>query len=82
MWNRNLIRFANEFQRRHGDISTAVYDTCPIFNAVMNNPRKYGFKDAVSQCLESDCMWFDDLHPSYGVHRILAANLVKFLHRL
>jgi phospholipase/lecithinase/hemolysin len=81
-WNTKIHDFAKKFQKRHKDGLVALYDTSRIFNAVLDNPTKYGFKDGFSECQDDDCLWNDDLHPAFGMHKILAADLTTFLESI
>jgi hypothetical protein len=65
-----------------------VVDTQELFNKAINDPVKYGSKDAT--CYNSDgktCLWFDDYHPgmasSFSVsphHNVL--TLRQAIHEL
>lgn len=79
-WNTLLEDFAFTFRQQH-NASVAIYDTQGVFNALIDDPATYGFKDTSTHCLEKECMWFDTLHPSWSVHKILAADLGKGLSR-
>jgi phospholipase/lecithinase/hemolysin len=81
-WNRELLQFITGFQRRHRDIYTYLYDSAPVFNAILDQPARYGFKDTISECLQEDCVWWDEAHPAFGLHRILAQDMALFLDKL
>jgi phospholipase/lecithinase/hemolysin len=81
-WNSLLPQYIGRFQRRYRDTFVAMYDTSIVFNAILDDPVRFGFRDNVSECQEKDCMWNDDLHPSFEVHRLLAADLALFLETL
>jgi phospholipase/lecithinase/hemolysin len=78
-WNTALPQFANRFSNDHLDISVAVYDVNTPFTTVLDNPQKYGFKDAVSICHTSECIWADIVHSTFAMHKILALNIARFL---
>ena len=78
-WNEVLVTFVKKFSANHEGISMTIYNTSTIFNAALDKPEKYGFKDSISECLEADCIWEDTLHPAYGLHKLLAADLAMFL---
>jgi phospholipase/lecithinase/hemolysin len=78
-WNEALERHFLLFQEEHNNITAAFYDTSRIFHKVLDDPERYGFKDSISVCSEDDCIWFNDLHPAYGLHRLLAEDLERFL---
>lgn len=79
-WNSLLPQYANNFLSQHSNISVAVYDLHTLFETVLNNPTKYGFKDATSGCHTSECIWVDEgPHSTYGMHKVIAADMVRFL---
>jgi len=78
-WNTALPQFANGFSNDHPDISVSVYDVNTVFTTVLDNPQKYGFKDAVSICQTSDCIWADTVHSTFAMHKILALDIARFL---
>ena len=82
MWNELLETFAKEFFLSHEGTSTTIYTTSKIFNAVLDEPKSYGFRDSISDCQEPDCVWDDNLHPASQFHRILAADLEIFLNSI
>lgn len=77
-WNSQLQSLADEFGQTHSESSTLVFDTTPIFNQVLDNPKKYGFKDAVEYG-KFRSIWYDMGHVGGGMHRILAKHLASFL---
>jgi phospholipase/lecithinase/hemolysin len=83
-WNSNLIEYAQKFSEKHGDVRVRIYDAAALFTRVLDDPKKYGFKDSTSKFMLSDaeeesCIWYDDLHPTSAMHKILAADLARFL---
>jgi phospholipase/lecithinase/hemolysin len=78
-WNLKLADFTSVFRNRHLDASVYIYDVVTLFTEVLDNPKKYGFKDAGSQCPTDECIWNDDLHPTSAMHKVIAADLEKFL---
>jgi phospholipase/lecithinase/hemolysin len=81
-WNADLVHLVNAFHQRHSDSFLAIYDTSIVFNEVLDNPTKYGFKDADSECQTKECIWNDDLHPTFAFHKLLAEDLATFLASL
>lgn len=78
-WNTQLQAFALGLDRRyHGSVSVSVYDVAALFTKVLDNPIGYGFKDATSMC-EHQCIWYDDLHPTCNLHKIVAQRFGDFL---
>jgi phospholipase/lecithinase/hemolysin len=76
------VTFAKQFFVTHEGTWTTIYDTSKIFNAVLDEPKRYGFNDSISGCKEADCIWDNELHPSSELHRILAADLAIFLNSI
>jgi hypothetical protein len=77
-WNAALDECVEVFRRDHEDITVEIYDAAKLFTEVLDDPKKYGFKDAVSDCSD-DGVWLDYLHPTSAMHKVLAADVVKFL---
>lgn len=83
-WNLALTESTNEFQRKHNDVRVKVYDAARLFNAVLDEPKNYGFQDSstkflMSNAKEEECIWYDGLHPTSALYKVLAADLAKFL---
>lgn len=78
-WNIELE--ANISRKRNPDAAIEVYDAAKFFNNVLDNPTKYGFKDAISKGDSNECIWQDLLHPTTAMHKVLAADVAKFLTR-
>jgi phospholipase/lecithinase/hemolysin len=78
-WNSRLAEFVSVFRNRHQDASVYIYDVVNLFTEVLDNPKAYGFKDASSMCPTKECIWNDDLHPTSAMHRLIAADLERFL---
>ena len=76
--NENTIRKMLD----HTDLVAAVvYDTHALFTEVLNEPGKWGFKDNLSKCHDWDCIWDDDLHPTFAMHKVVAKDLAAFLRK-
>lgn len=71
------------FQNKHRDARVGLFSTGPSWEKILENPKKYGYKDDISACDSDACIWNTDehpaMHPKYGVHRVLAEDLAKFL---
>ena len=83
-WNSTLIEYSQKFSEKHDDVQVRIYDVAAVLTRVLDDPEKYGFKDSTSKFMLSDaeeesCIWYDDLHPTSAIHKILAADLAKFL---
>jgi phospholipase/lecithinase/hemolysin len=55
-----------------------IYDTSPCFNAVLDNPAEYGFKDAVSFG-NLDNVWWDLGHITTAMQKILGKDIAAFI---
>lgn len=79
-WNALLNEFTIVFRQRYANLVTAlVYDTHALFTEVLNEPEKWGFKDNLSKCHDWECIWDDDLHPTFAMHKVVAKDLAAFL---
>ena len=75
-----MNEFTVAFRQRYTDLVAAVvYDTHALFTEVLNEPGKWGFKDNLSKCHDWDCIWDDDLHPTFAMHKVVAKDLAAFL---
>jgi phospholipase/lecithinase/hemolysin len=79
-WNARLSNHTYEFRTTHPKANVAIYNADTLFNKIMDDPNGYGFIDTTSHCKEEGCMWADTLHPTWGVHRILAADIAHSLN--
>jgi phospholipase/lecithinase/hemolysin len=79
-WNARLSNHTSEFRTTHPKANVAIYNADTLFNKIMDDPNGYGFIDTTSHCKEEGCMWADTLHPTWGVHRILAADIAHSLN--
>jgi phospholipase/lecithinase/hemolysin len=61
--NRRIKDGAAKFITGHPDTEVVVFDAFTEFNAVLDAPVKYGFRDAVTACQQQDCFWWDQYHP-------------------
>jgi len=68
--------------RKHTlDVVIGVYDAAALFNDALDNPKKYGFKNGISQGDSRECIWRDSLHPTMAMHKVVAADVIRFLTR-
>jgi hypothetical protein len=77
-WNVALAELATRFRQFHTDVSVLVYDVAALFSEVLDNPTKYGFRNGTSYDGE-DCVWLDILHPTSAMHKVIAADVARFL---
>jgi phospholipase/lecithinase/hemolysin len=77
-WNAALGKTAETFASRHEDVTVLIYSSHATFTKILDNPEKYGFKAAdVRRPWAS--VWVDQLHPTSGVHRVVAQDVAEFL---
>ena len=74
-----MVEFANEFLRSHDDVDVAIYDVARLFNEVLDSPTKFGFRDGTSFDDSEKCVWEDMLHPTSAMHKVITADVAKFL---
>ena len=46
---------------------------------MLDNPKKYGFRNGTSTGDSKECVWQDILHPTSAMHKVIAADVAKFL---
>jgi lysophospholipase L1-like esterase len=62
-----------------------VYDAAGLFNRVLDEPWTHGFKaiertySGSSRSWEENCIWYDELHPTSAMYKVLAEDLYKEL---
>jgi phospholipase/lecithinase/hemolysin len=66
-------------RKRNAEVAIAIYDAVKLFNKVLDNPKEYGFKDAISTGNSDQCVWRDLIHPTTAMHKVIAADIAKFL---
>jgi len=77
-YNNILATRLGDFVALHAGARGMIVDTQAPFDAAINNPTKYGSKDAI--CYNSDgktCLWFNDYHPGLAINRLVAEALVR-----
>ncbi|KIM33106.1 carbohydrate esterase family 16 protein [Serendipita vermifera MAFF 305830] len=80
-YNQQLLRKVSSFAASHRDVTVKVYDTRPIFNAVLDHPSNYGIVDAVSYGNGSDVAWCNEYHPSSAFHFQIAKEVAKLIKK-
>jgi phospholipase/lecithinase/hemolysin len=66
-------------QKRNADVAIEVFDVAEIFKKVLDDPAQYGFKAATTCGNSDECIWRDILHPTTAMHKVIAADVAKFL---
>ncbi|GAA6005411.1 hypothetical protein JCM11491_003633 [Sporobolomyces phaffii] len=49
-YNAHLYEFATALAQKYPDMNVALFDTQGFFNAILDNPELYGFKDSTTFC--------------------------------
>ncbi|KAF2205161.1 hypothetical protein GQ43DRAFT_362971, partial [Delitschia confertaspora ATCC 74209] len=76
-YNNLLASHAASYFSGKSGATYVVVDTLAPFNTAIDNPTKYGAKDA--KCYNSDgktCLWFNDYHPGMAIQELVAKNVV------
>ncbi|KAI9047552.1 hypothetical protein LZ554_008268 [Drepanopeziza brunnea f. sp. 'monogermtubi'] len=76
IYNENLAKHVSAFREKHPEASIMLYDVHALFTKVMDDPQKYGFKDATS--MDSDgCLWSGSFHILTGFDDFIAKDMAK-----
>jgi phospholipase/lecithinase/hemolysin len=78
-WNSDLRMAVDDFQSRHPDITVNIYDAYGLFNKVLDDPVKYGFKNSTCIGSQNGCIWFDNFHPGSAFYKVLAKDIAEIL---
>ncbi|KAG8911136.1 hypothetical protein FRC01_005909, partial [Tulasnella sp. 417] len=79
IWNETLSNQArNEFAKAHPDASIFIFDAWNIFEQMLTDPVKYGFSEKAGRGFDQEMYW-DAIHPTTEVHRIIAKTVADFL---
>ncbi|KAA1471102.1 hypothetical protein DENSPDRAFT_837027 [Dentipellis sp. KUC8613] len=78
IWNMTLNRRAEAFVSSHPDATVMVFSAWDTFTHVLDDPSVCGFAPDSGRKAGGD-IWFDHLHPTSAMHRILADNIFQFL---
>ena len=82
-WNTQLTKLTNGFRNKHRDARVGLFSTGSSWEKMLENPWKFGFRDDHSACTSRECMWNIDedppIHPTFGMHHVMAGNLSRFL---
>ncbi|KAG8796062.1 hypothetical protein FRC17_008038, partial [Serendipita sp. 399] len=77
-YNSKLATRAAAFASSHSGVTTKVYDTTTIVNAMLNNPSSYGLQDATSYG-NGPYAWCNDYHISPIVHQKIAQGIAPLI---
>nr|AFT91369.1 hypothetical protein [Aspergillus rugulosus] len=78
-FNRHLLNAVEQWQLANPDSTMATYDAWSFFTQILDSPQGYGFVDSKCIGARKRCVWWDDFHPVSALHRLLAADIGKFL---
>jgi phospholipase/lecithinase/hemolysin len=62
-YNSKLWKRIEWFERKHSDVTVWRWDSHAVFTAILDNPGKYGFRDATSHGRSSGHFWGNAYHP-------------------
>jgi hypothetical protein len=77
-WNMFLRKKAEGFAMDHPGTTNLLFSAWETFNRVIENPEDYGFSSADVR-LSGGKVWFDMLHPTSGMHKIISKDISTFL---
>ncbi|KAI1793243.1 hypothetical protein LXA43DRAFT_1001538 [Ganoderma leucocontextum] len=82
-YNSALATHAASFAEDHKDVNVLTFDANAWFGDVLDNASAYGFKNTTGfcQCKDPDYFWFNTIHPTEHVHRLLARAIEAELLR-
>ena len=61
-------------------VTTVLYDSWSFMTRILDHPQAYGYPDAT--CIDSDghsCFWWNNYHPGEKFHRLMAADMKRYL---
>jgi len=77
-WNETLHKGAEEFHKKHPDITLLMYSSWDIFDKVYQDPVKYGFRVRDLKTSRGG-IWADFIHPTSKMHSVVAKDMEEFL---
>ncbi|KAG9030924.1 hypothetical protein FS837_003155, partial [Tulasnella sp. UAMH 9824] len=79
IWNETLTtRARSDFAEAHPDASIFIFDAWNVFEQMLTDPTKYGFSEKAGRGFDQEMYW-DAIHPTTAVHRIVAKAVADFL---
>lgn len=79
-YNSKLAVRVAAFKQNNRDVTTWLWDSNAAFTQVLNNPMKYGFKDATTYGTGPGIFWGNNYHPSSAAHKIFGQEIGQLLH--
>ncbi|KAG8901465.1 hypothetical protein FRB99_005294 [Tulasnella sp. 403] len=78
-WNNMLSKLIDTFVEQHQGSSVFLFDAHACFERMFNDPPKYGFPKGSGKAYDKH-MYVDHIHPSSGMHKVIAEELAAFLN--
>lgn len=77
-WNSALHLGVSKFTAAYSDVTTMVFPAYEMFHETLDKPADYGLDPSTVN--EADgSVWFDAIHITSQMHRVVADALLKFL---
>ncbi|RXW25693.1 hypothetical protein EST38_g163 [Candolleomyces aberdarensis] len=67
------------FKKANRGVRTFLYDSVSQYNEILDNPTKFGFRDAVTWGKDADLFWGDNYHPSSYAHKFFGERVAEVL---
>jgi len=80
-WNNTLKSAIEAFCKRHPDINAFLWSSFSLFNRLIHYPKQFGFDPKQVKQSRGD-FWEDHIHPTKGVHKEIAKDVISFLNSL
>ncbi|KAH7923632.1 hypothetical protein BV22DRAFT_1015030 [Leucogyrophana mollusca] len=77
-WNTVLSEKVKVFAGEHTDISALIFSSWDTFTRVLDDPVGAGFS-VEDSCKQRGGIWYDDVHPTSRMHKVIAEELREFL---
>ena len=77
-WNRHLHEEAKTFSATFPDTTVLLFSSWAVFERIDKEPGRYGFPKTATRKM-GDVIWWDHIHPTSAVHRIICDEFKKFL---
>lgn len=79
-WNLALHSKVSNFASEHSDVTAMVFPVHELFRTVLDSPAVFNL-DASTVNDEGGSVWFDSIHITSQMHRVVADGLIEFLDR-
>ncbi|KZS92110.1 hypothetical protein SISNIDRAFT_474841 [Sistotremastrum niveocremeum HHB9708] len=77
-WNSTLSTALLKFSEKHDEATVLLFSAWDTFTKILDDPAHYGM-DEEDEHVTGRRIWFDDLHPSTWVHKVLSGEIMSFL---